>query len=210
MQMIKDFKRSMIWKDKYPDTPAVSMSNLLQRSWRDAQSVVNDQQGAVVLFGQGKVEGVLVPPSLIYENRRKLPSAKYSEPVFHVSAQEFKNSYHHNTNSNICADFLNGGASVIVVDKGGAPVLGLVPMQEAALLGFNEKGQVHYNEGDGGPRLFTSGESYEEGAWVRNDTLCAMPAERQRLDHVIDVIDSSKQNRDEIHQAVRELRFDFD
>jgi hypothetical protein len=32
MQMIKDFKRSMIWQNEYPDTPVVSMSNLLQRS----------------------------------------------------------------------------------------------------------------------------------------------------------------------------------
>jgi hypothetical protein len=131
---------------------------------RGAQSVVNDRQGAVVLFAKGKVEGVLVPPSLIYENRRKLPSARYSEPVFHVSAKEFQDSYHYNKNLNICADFLNSSASVVIVDKGGAPVLGMVPMQEAALLGFNEKGQVRYNDG-GGPRLFTFDDPYEDGAW---------------------------------------------
>ncbi len=208
MQLAKDFKRSNVWTRQHPETPATRMSQLLTRSWGDAQSVVNDRQSAVVLYGRNQLDGILVPPSLIYESRRKLPVSRYTEPVFHVSAKEFKESYSADSKSNICADFLRSGASVVVTNKAGSPILGLLPVQETALLDFDDQGRVQYN-GDLGENMFCDADPYEEGTPFRNEFISAVKSERAKLHQAIDVLDNAKQTRDDLHDAIRQMRFDM-
>ncbi len=208
MRLVKDFKRNTVWASRHPEVPAVQMSDLLKRSWRDAQSVVNDAQGAVVLYGRGQMKGVLVPPSLIYENRRKLPITRYSEPVFHVTAKEFRESYSETSKSNICEDFLKSGSSVVVVNKAGSPILGMLPFQDAALLEFDEDGKVHYG-GNLGENMFCDADAYEEGEPFRNEFVSVLKHERDKLNQAIDVLDDAKQTRDDLHDAIRHLCFDL-
>lgn len=203
MDLVKDFNFHGVSALKnFLDCSAVMRSKLLQRDWRETADVVNQQQKAVFVFGEQGLDVIAVPASLSYEHRRKLPITRYTDPLFHLPVAEFKSAL----KSGSIKDYFANESSVLVVDRHGKPVMSVVDRTAVASLVLDSSERITFRGMEN--ILFTDAPPYEESGGYIPNTFRAVASEKAKLDRAIEALDRAQQNRDAMHEAIMNLRFE--